>query len=103
MTSRNGAHDEDCDMLVIGSGLGGRVAALQLTKKAVYAGPIVTKIEAGQLDLEGEEGHRIAARVSEMRRLGDFATYVTNGIVVGWKVRPWNLVIGVEPAAPQAR
>ncbi len=24
--------------------------------------------------------------------------YVTNGIVVGWRVRPWNLVIGVEPA-----
>ena len=33
MTNRNGAHDEDCDMLVIGSGLGGSVVALQLTKK----------------------------------------------------------------------
>ena len=33
MTKRDGAHDEDYDMLVIGSGLGGRVAALQLTKK----------------------------------------------------------------------
>jgi uncharacterized protein YciI len=28
--------------------------------------------------------------------------YVTSGIVVGWKVRPWNVVIGAEPAAPQA-
>ena len=33
MTNRNRAHDEDCDMLVIGSGLGGSVVALQLTKK----------------------------------------------------------------------
>ena len=33
MTHRNDAHDEDCDMLVIGSGLDGRVVALQLTKK----------------------------------------------------------------------
>jgi hypothetical protein len=33
MIRRAGAHDEDCDMLVIGSGLGGRVVALQLTKK----------------------------------------------------------------------
>ena len=32
MSKRDGAHDEDYDMLVIGSGLGGRVAALQLTK-----------------------------------------------------------------------
>ncbi len=24
--------------------------------------------------------------------------YLTNGIVVGWKVRPWNLVIGAGPA-----
>ena len=30
MTNRNGAHDEDCDMLVIGSGLGGSVVAVQL-------------------------------------------------------------------------
>jgi hypothetical protein len=33
MTNRNGAHDEDSDMLVIGSGLGGSVVALQLKKK----------------------------------------------------------------------
>src|ERR1700754_4955358 len=33
MTNRNGAHDDDCDMLVIGGGLGGSVVALQLTKK----------------------------------------------------------------------
>jgi hypothetical protein len=33
MTKRDGAHDEDNDMLVIRAGLGGRVAALQLAKK----------------------------------------------------------------------
>src|ERR1700754_2973381 len=33
MTNRNGAHEDDCDMLIIGSGLGGKVVALQLTKK----------------------------------------------------------------------
>ena len=38
MTNRNGAHDEDCDMLVIGSGLGGSVVALQLTKKRYRTG-----------------------------------------------------------------
>ena len=38
MKNRNGAHDEDCDMLVIGSGLGGSVVALQLTKKRYRTG-----------------------------------------------------------------
>jgi uncharacterized protein YciI len=28
--------------------------------------------------------------------------YVTSGIVTGWRVRPWNVVIGAEPAAPRA-
>jgi cholesterol oxidase len=33
MTNRKGAHDDDCDVLVIGSGLNGSVAAVQLTEK----------------------------------------------------------------------
>lgn len=33
MTKRKGARDDDCDALVIGSGSGGSVAAVQLTEK----------------------------------------------------------------------
>ena len=33
MTKRKGAHDDDGDMLVIGSGLGGSVAAVQLAEE----------------------------------------------------------------------
>jgi choline dehydrogenase-like flavoprotein len=33
MTKQKGGHGEDCDVLVIGSLLGGRVAALELTEK----------------------------------------------------------------------
>ena len=28
--------------------------------------------------------------------------YVTAGLVTGWRVRPWNVVIGAEPPAPKA-
>jgi choline dehydrogenase-like flavoprotein len=38
MTNRNGAPDDDCDMLVIGSGLGGSVVALQMAKKKYRSG-----------------------------------------------------------------
>ena len=35
----------------------------------------------------------------------DFARadpYVTEGLVTAWRVRPWTIVIGAEPAAPKA-
>jgi uncharacterized protein len=28
--------------------------------------------------------------------------YVLEGLVTGWRVRPWNVVIGAEPATPKA-
>ncbi len=28
--------------------------------------------------------------------------YVSEGLVTAWRVRPWNVVVGAEPAAPQA-
>lgn len=27
--------------------------------------------------------------------------YVTEGLVTAWRVRPWNVVIGAEPAVPK--
>ena len=39
--SMTSTHDEDCDMLVIGSGVGGSVVALQLTKKRYRTGLLV--------------------------------------------------------------
>ena len=28
--------------------------------------------------------------------------YVTQGLVTAWRVRPWNIVVGAEPASPKA-
>ena len=61
----------------------------------VMAGPLGDPPDGGLLIFRAES----PAAVEEWVR-GDI--YVTNGIVVGWRVRPWNLVIGAEPAAPQA-
>jgi hypothetical protein len=61
----------------------------------VMAGPLGDPPDGGLIIFRADS----PARVEEWVR-GDI--YVANGIVVGWKVRPWNLVIGAEPAAPQA-
>ena len=36
--------------------------------------------------------------------VGYFAYFTEQpyGLVTGWRVRPWNVVIGHEPAAPKA-
>jgi uncharacterized protein len=40
-----------------------------------------------------------AALVEEFARADP---YVTDGLVTAWRVRPWNIVIGAEPASPKA-
>jgi hypothetical protein len=59
------------------------------------AGPLGDPPDGGLLIFRAES----AAPVEEWVRAD---IYVTNNIVVRWKVRPWNLVIGAEPAPPQA-
>jgi hypothetical protein len=59
------------------------------------AGPLGDPPDGGLLIFRAES----AAAVEEWVRAD---TYVTNGIVVGWRVRPWNLAIGAEPVAPKA-
>ena len=40
-----------------------------------------------------------AAPVEEFARADP---YVTEGLVTAWRVRPWNIVVGAEPAPPRA-
>jgi uncharacterized protein YciI len=61
----------------------------------MMAGPLGEPPDGGLLIFRAES----SAAVEEWVRAD---TYVTNGIVVSWRVRPWNVVIGVEPAAPKA-
>ena len=61
----------------------------------VMAGPLGDPADGGLLIFRAES----AATVEEWVRSD---SYVTNKIVVSWRVRPWNLVIGAEPAAPKA-
>jgi uncharacterized protein YciI len=61
----------------------------------VMAGPLGDPPDGGLLIFRAES----PVPVDEWVRSD---TYVTNGIVVGWRVRPWNLVIGADPSAPQA-
>ena len=57
----------------------------------VMAGPLGDPPDGGLLIFRADS----PAAVEEWVRADP---YVTNGIVVGSKVRPWNLVIGSEPA-----
>ena len=51
------------------------------------------------------DGGLLIFRAASVDAVEDFVRadpYVTSGIVTGWRVRPWNVVIGGEPAAPKA-
>jgi hypothetical protein len=57
----------------------------------VMAGPLGDPPDGGLLIFRADSPATVEAWVRA-------DPYVTNGIVVGSKVRPWNLVIGVEKA-----
>jgi hypothetical protein len=57
----------------------------------VMAGPLGDPPEGGLLIFRADSAAAVEAWVRA-------DPYVTNGIVVGSRVRPWNLVIGAEPA-----
>jgi uncharacterized protein YciI len=57
----------------------------------VMAGPLGDPPEGGLLIFRADSAAAVEAWVRA-------DPYVTNGIVVGSRVRPWNLVIGGEPA-----
>ena len=61
----------------------------------MMAGPLGDPPDGGLLIFRAES----SAPVEEWVRAD---TYVTNGIVVSWRVRPWNLVIGADPSTPKA-
>jgi uncharacterized protein YciI len=41
-----------------------------------------------------------AADASVARRFVDQDPYVEHGLVRSWRIRPWNVVIGADPAGP---
>ena len=57
----------------------------------VMAGPLGDPPDGGLLIFRADSPAAVEAWVRA-------DPYVTNGIVVGSRVRPWNLVIGAEPA-----
>ena len=59
--------------------------------RIVMAGPLGNPPDGGLLIFRADSPAAVEAWVRA-------DPYVTNGIVVGSKVRPWNLVIGAEPA-----
>jgi len=70
-----------------------RGAHLQLVEEAHGRGELVM---AGALG-DPPDGALLVFRASDPSIAEDFARndpYVTNGVVTGWQVRPWNVVTG---------
>jgi uncharacterized protein YciI len=73
---------------------------LQLAEEAYARGEIVL---AGAL-ADPPDQALLVFLVEDRRTVEHFARndpYVTNGLVVRWQVRPWNVVVGNEPAHNQ--
>ncbi len=61
----------------------------------LFSGPLGEPPDGAMLVFRAES----AAQVEAFARADP---YVAEGLVTAWRVRPWNVVIGAEPAAPKA-
>jgi uncharacterized protein YciI len=78
-----------------------RDAHLQLVRDAHWRGSLLF---AGPLG-DPPDGALLVFRADSAAAVEDFARadpYVTEGLVTAWRVRPWNIVIGLEAATPKA-
>lgn len=78
-----------------------RDAHLRLVRDARDRGLLML---AGALG-DPPDGALLVFRSDSASPIEDFARadpYVTEGLVVRWRVRPWNVVVGAEPATPKA-
>jgi uncharacterized protein len=78
-----------------------REAHLQRVRDANARGQLLW---AGALG-DPPDGALLVFRADTPEAVEDFARadpYVVEKLVTGWRVRPWNVVIGAETAAPQA-
>ena len=60
----------------------------------LFAGPLGDPPDGALLVIRAES----AAAVEDFARADP---YVSEGLVTGWRVRPWNIVIGAETVAPE--
>jgi uncharacterized protein YciI len=78
-----------------------RDAHLQLVRDAnasgalLFAGPLGDPPDGALLVFRAE-----SAAIVELFARAD--PYVAEGLVTNWRVRPWQIVIGADPAAPKA-
>ena len=78
-----------------------REAHLQRVRDANASGILLL---AGALG-DPPDGALLVFRADSPAVAEDFARadpYVTEGLVTGWRVRPWTVVIGADAAAPKA-
>ena len=78
-----------------------REAHLQRVRDANASGILLL---AGALG-DPPDGALLVFRADSPAVVEDFARadpYVIEGLVTGWRVRPWTVVIGVDAAAPKA-
>jgi uncharacterized protein YciI len=78
-----------------------REAHLQLLREAldrhflVMSGPLGDPPDGALLIFRADSAEPVEA-------LAQADPYVAAGLVTAWRVRPWNIVVGAAPAAPQA-